>query len=91
MTLSARLTIICIPVAAIWVWGARFARTLVTLFTFILLASFVRVIAEGSTPLDALNTAKTLALGAACALLFTPSASRWLEPKEEAAVADVFE
>ena len=91
VALSARFTITCIPVAMIWVWRIRFARTLVTLFTVLLLIALIRVIAEGSTPLDALSIAKTLALGTACALLFTRSASRWLEPKEEAAVAEVFE
>ena len=91
VALSARFTIVCIPVAAIWICGARIARTLVTLFTVLLIAGFIRVLADGTAPVDALAIIKTLALGIACALLFTPPASRWLQPKKEKPVAEVFE
>ena len=91
VALSARLTIVCIPVAAIWVWGARLARTLVTIFTVFLLMGFIRLMGEGTAEIDPIDAATTLALGCAWALLFTPSASRWLQPKKEKPVAEMFE
>ena len=91
VALSARFSIVCIPVAAIWIWGARFARTLVTVFTFLLLASFIRTLALDSALLEAESALKTLALGAACAALFTPSAERWLKPEEEETATKAFE
>lgn len=91
VALSARFSIVCIPVAAIWIWGARFARTLVTVFTFLLLASFLRTLALDSAALEAEAAFKTLALGAACPVLFTPSAERWLNPEEEEPVTTAFE
>ncbi|MEM7701323.1 MAG: hypothetical protein AAF251_05245 [Pseudomonadota bacterium] len=91
VALSARLTIICIPVVAIWFWGARFARMLVTLFTVLLLASFIRAIAQSELPMETMDITKTVALGLACALLFTPSANRWLGPRTPEPVSDVFE
>ena len=91
MTLSARFSIVCIPVAAIWIWGARFARTLFTVFTFILGVGLIRTLAEGTATLEAWNIAKIVALLVACALLFTPSANRWLTPPQEPRDAEVFE
>ncbi|MEM6585611.1 MAG: hypothetical protein AAF692_07635 [Pseudomonadota bacterium] len=91
VALSARFTIVCIPVAAIWIWGARFARTLVTLFTFFLLVGLIRTLAQGTPPLETEAVIKTLFLGLACALLFTPSAGRWLKPVEQEPVTRTFE
>ncbi|MEO1647234.1 MAG: hypothetical protein AAFR32_00270 [Pseudomonadota bacterium] len=91
VTLSARFTVVCIPVAAIWIWGARFARTLFTLFTFILGAGLIRTLAEGTAEVAAWDMAKIAALIFACALLFTPSANRWLTPLKEPGDAEVFE
>lgn len=91
VALSARFSIVCIPVAAIWFWGARLARILVTLFTVLLMAGFIQALAQGGQPMEVMDIAKTLALGLACALLFTPSANRWLQPGQERPVAEVFE
>lgn len=91
VALSARLTITCIPVAMIWIWRVRFARTLVTLFTVLLLIGFIRALASGTVPMEPMDFAKTLALALACALLFTRSASGWLQPKKEGPIEKVFE
>ncbi|MDJ0978545.1 MAG: hypothetical protein QNI87_08405 [Erythrobacter sp.] len=91
VALSARFTIVCIPVAAIWIWRAGFARTLVTLFTFLACASLIRVLAEGSDPPDAMGVAKTLIIAGANALLFTPSANQWLRRDEAPSGVEAFE
>lgn len=91
VTLSARFSIVCIPVAAIWIWGARLARTLVTLFTFLLAAGLIRTLAQDLGAIDLEGISKSGALVLACGLLFTPSAERWLQPKKEKPVAEVFE
>lgn len=91
VTLSARFTITCIPVAMIWIWRVQFARTLVTLFTVLLLIGFVRALASGAVPMTTLDIVKTLALALACALLFTRSASAWLQFDKERPVEEVFE
>lgn len=87
----ARFSIVCIPVAVVWIWGRRFARTLVTFFTVLTLIALIWALADGTAPIDADGIVKTALIALACALLFTPSASCWLEPAKEADDAEAFD
>lgn len=88
---SARFSIVCIPVAMVWIWGRRFARTLVTLFTVLTVIALIRALAGSPDVVDAEGVAKTALIALACALLFTPSAKRWLEPAKEASDVETFD
>lgn len=90
VALSARFSIVCIPVIAIWIYKGVVARVLVSVFTLIPLMGIIRLLGEG---LDALGWegaigGALLVLG--CALLYTPSARMWFEPKAKVA-QEVFE
>ena len=80
VALSARFSIVCIPVIAIWGFQSVVARVLVSLFTLIPIIGIIRQMGQG---LDALGWEGAIGGGSlvlGCALLYTPSASRWFEP-----------
>lgn len=77
VALSARFTIVCIPVIAIWAFASGVARWLITGFTGL---AILRTIAELSDSAAGPGMIiEPIMLGLACALLFAPSARRWLK------------
>lgn len=81
VVLSARFTIVCIPVIAIWGFRSLAARILICLFTFFPMAGLVRNLSGDLTFDDAEPVVATLLMIVACALLFLPSAQRWFSPE----------
>ncbi len=81
VVLSARFSIVCIPVIAIWCFRSVVARVLVCAFTLVPLMGIIRQLGD---TLDALSW-DTMAGGgllvAGCALLYSPSARAWFAPE----------
>ena len=79
VALSARFTIICIPMVAIWGFRSSIARFLITTVTaFVTFAQGQRIFTQGPTGIDGEVLTNTLFMLFACGLLFTPSSRNWL-------------
>ncbi|WP_296717662.1 hypothetical protein [Erythrobacter sp.] len=95
---SARFTIVCIPVIAIWLFGSRVARWLITIMTvwatLTVLSQFDMARLQrtiGMNPLDIwYRYGARLAYIFAVALLFIPAARRWFARQQET-VEEIFE
>ncbi|MEM7779664.1 MAG: hypothetical protein AAF697_04630 [Pseudomonadota bacterium] len=81
------MTIICIPVLAIWGFASRIARTLVAAFSAPgLLFGWASAMVDEKSYATALLAESILCL-TVIALLFTPATSRWLCTNKEKRVA----
>ena len=89
VALSARFTIVLIPVVAVWGYANPLARLLVTLVAILgvpgLLLQVHALSTDGSTAVAPLVT--TAIMYAAIATLFMPSAGRWFRLKGESEAA----
>jgi len=83
VALSARFTIVLIPVLAVWAFANTFARLLVSLVALLGLPGLVlqihRMVTHGIAASDGLTP--TIVMYGAIALLFTPSAAGWFRYK----------
>lgn len=90
VALSARFTIVCIPVVAIWGYASRIARWLVSVLTIgTALSAAWNISALPNVDIEWLPVAFLSAMVAAVLMLLTPSAAVWFR-KEEAPGAEVF-
>ena len=87
--LSARLSIVLIPVALVWFLASRFAQWLVTIMALGKLINVPGAIAlvRAGSPLDPAWTASLVLSQIAVLLLFTPAARHWFRTKGEDRVA----
>ncbi len=90
VALSARFSIICIPVIAIWGFRSVVARVLVCAFTLIPLMGMIRQFGEALDGLGWGAFAGGGLLVVGCAPLYLPSARAWFAPEPPDQVA-VFE
>ncbi len=85
VTLSARFSIVLIPIALVWLRASNFARWMVTVLALgklIIAPDGIAAMANGGAVDTAWLTALALSLLAAV-MLFTPASNRWFAQKQE--------